>query len=421
MRYNIRKFLDELLLVSGQYTLFYILLSFSSERLQALSIISLSLVLILQTALLSKWGHRSLVRMTVSFFCPLVFTGLLLLSGGFYAFNMNLLFFWLSSFFFAFMKSLCKQTKKQSSKKTFEIIISMGTIFVFLFLAFYYDLNRIFGIKSASGLLGDTQASTFFSILNFPDTFSAYLRDPANIYIVFSSLLIGSILALARIRIISLKYRITYLFEQDANLIADLEEKSHQKRITEAVTKEAVILYADIRNFSALYEKSNPNSVLEMLNLYFSTWGVLAKKYNGHIDKYIGDAIMIIFGLDDDPDAHDKAVTCAMDFLDQLGHFQEEFAIRNLPVVKNIGVGITSGEVINGIMGTPEHSIHTVIGNPVNVAARLENLCKEYKQDLIIDQNVYKKMRLENQACFIPLGDILLKGKASLVTVYGKK
>jgi class 3 adenylate cyclase len=417
----IRRFLDELLLSSGQYSLFFIVLAIAVERinlLQNTGILLLTLGLIAQTILLVRFGERTALRFLFSLICPLLFTLIQVRFGGFSPLNMNLLFFWFTQLAFALIRALCNKAQTTGGKKVLEFIISMGTISVFLFLTFYYDLMLSFGVKSAAELLSGAQASDFFSVFNFIPTFSGFITAPKNRFVIYSCLLIGFILGTGRIRIISLKHRISFLFEvdPDSRAIESLPEPA--AAATE--TAEISVLWADIRSFTQITEKSAPEAVVECLNLYFSTWSVISAKYGGVIDKHMGDAVMITFGPGMQDNAN-QAVNCSLDFLDQLPAFQEEFAIRNLPIVRGVGIGLSCGEVIAADLGGPNKRQRSFLGYPVSVASRMQGLCREFRQDIVIDQNIYRKLSLENQSHFLPLGEVLIRGRTAPMPVYGRK
>jgi class 3 adenylate cyclase len=421
MFHALRRFLDELLLASGQYALFYIVLALAAERIDLIfdaGILALTLSLIVQTILLVRFGDKTGFRFLFSLICPLVFTVIQGAAGGLSPKNMNLLFFWFTQLSFSLLKSLYYLAKRQATKKLFEFLISVGTVLVFLFLSFYYDLMLSFGVKSAAGLLSGAQSSDFFSIFNLVPTFSSFITAPTHRFVIFSSLLIGIILGVSRIRIISLKYRISFLFELDPE--APRGKTNREPESAHAETAELSVIWADIRSFTQITEQATPEAIAECLNLYFSTWSVLATKYGGKIDKHMGDAVMINFGPSLLDNAN-QAVACALDFLDQLPAFQEEFAIRNLPIVRGVGIGISCGEVIVADLGGPNFRQRSVLGYPVSIASRMQSLCREFRQDIVIDQNVYRKLSLENQSRFLPLGEVLIRGRTAPMPVYGRK
>jgi adenylate cyclase len=135
----------------------------------------------------------------------------------------------------------------------------------------------------------------------------------------------------------------------------------------------------------------------------------------------MGDAAIIMFGPEAEGRHADKAVSCAIEFVEQMSAFQEEFAIRNLPLIKNVGVGISCGDVIIAEIGSPERRSRMAFGHPVSIASRMESLCREFRQDLVIDQNVYRKLTLENQSKFLLLGEVLIRGRTAPMPVYGRK
>lgn len=422
MLHHFRRFLDELLLSSGQYTLFYIILAIAVERNELFSNSGMSFLLAMllaQTILLVRFGDRSLPRILLSLISPLTFTLIQVNAGGFYPLNMNLLFFWFTQFGFAIANSLARRAKKQGVKKGWEFAVAMGTVVVFIFLTFYYDLMLSFGVKSAAGLLSGAQASGFFSVTNLIPAFSEFLSAPTHRFVLSASLFFGFTMALVRIRIISLNFRISYLFEEKASGLSDMDTR--QAAHFNTASAEVSVLWADIRNFSQISEGYPQESVAECLKLYLSTWGIIARKYGGVVDKHMGDAVMLVFGPGEDGDSANRAVSCAIDFLEQLGAFQEEFAIRNLPVVKTVGIGISCGQVLSGDIGGPDHGMRTLLGYPVSIASRMEGLSREFRQDMVIDQNAYRKLSLENQVRFQTLGEVLIRGRIAPMPVYGLK
>jgi adenylate cyclase len=331
---------------------------------------------------------------------------------------MNLLFYWFTQLSFALLRSLYAKAMTPGGKKSLEFIISMGTISVFLFLTFYYWLMLRYGLKSAAELLSGAQASEFFSIFNFPGSFAGFITAPENRFVIFSCLLIGFMLGTSRIRIISLKQRISDLFEIDPD--SKKEDTASPPLLSGTMKAEISVLWADIRSFTQITEKATPEAIAECLNLYFSTWHVIASKYGGTIDKHMGDAVMIVFGPGIQDNAN-QAVNCTLDFLDQLPAFQEEFAIRNLPIIRGVGIGVSCGEVIMADLGEASRRQPSVLGYPVSIASRMQSLCREFRQDIVIDQNVYRKLSLENQSHFLPLGEVLIRGRTAPMPVYGRK
>jgi adenylate cyclase len=184
-------------------------------------------------------------------------------------------------------------------------------------------------------------------------------------------------------------------------------------------SKEVAILFSDIRNFTPITESSPAQGIVEMLNTYFTAWDVVSDAHGGFIDKFIGDAVMIVFETRKGRDAARDAVACAVSMLGSLDSLRQELVMRQLPVLWDIGVGISLGNVIMGNIGSERRRNYTVIGDTVNTASRLEAACKDHHRHLIVSQAVYERLDEKGKKRFSCLGDIPLKGKSETVHAYG--
>jgi adenylate cyclase len=147
---------------------------------------------------------------------------------------------------------------------------------------------------------------------------------------------------------------------------------------------EASVLFADIRNFTTLAEKLNPRDTVDMLNDIFTELFEAVAANDGVLDKFIGDAIMAVYGAPltserDTANAVDSAVT----MIGMIAGINEKARARGLPEIR-LGVGIASGEVVAGAIGSPKRMDYTVIGDPVNLASRLEGITKIYKVGIVV-------------------------------------
>jgi adenylate cyclase len=181
---------------------------------------------------------------------------------------------------------------------------------------------------------------------------------------------------------------------------------------------EATILFSDIRGFTALSESVPPRELLDLLNVYLTEMGAIVEKHGGVVDKYIGDAVMALFGapLNHGDDA-DRALLAALDMLPALDRLNRDFQRRGLPAF-DIGIGVNSGRVVAGNMGSRNRLNYTVIGDPVNLAARLESLTKEkaYGARIIIGEAALRKARRNYRTR--PLGEVTVKGKTRAVEIF---
>lgn len=151
-------------------------------------------------------------------------------------------------------------------------------------------------------------------------------------------------------------------------------------------TKNVTVMFCDIRSFTSLSEKLSSEDVVKMLNIYFTAMEKCISAYNGVINKYIGDCVMALFGapIANTSHAHD-AYCAALEMRKSLAGVNAAFAALGLPQIKN-GIGLHTGSVTAGNIGTESRMEYTVIGDTVNVASRIEGLCKEYGETLLMSE-----------------------------------
>lgn len=153
------------------------------------------------------------------------------------------------------------------------------------------------------------------------------------------------------------------------------------------------VFFSDVRGFTTISEKLAPEELSRVLNLYLTPMTELIFKNNGTLDKYIGDAIMAFFGAPVKHPQHAKeACRCALQNLEKLRELQKEFEAQGLPHI-DIGIGINTGAMSVGNMGSNIVQNYTVMGDSVNLAARLEGINKEYGTRIIISQFTYEEAK----------------------------
>jgi len=179
---------------------------------------------------------------------------------------------------------------------------------------------------------------------------------------------------------------------------------------------EATILFTDIRSFTALAEHLEPSEVVHILNDYFAAVVEIVQKYEGTLDKFIGDAVMAVFGT---PISHkndeERAVRAALEMNDRFQLLKQKWVREGYPEIE-IGIGINTGEVIAGNVGSLQKLAYTVIGNSVNMAARIEKLNKRFHTQILISASTYK--HLESILDAIPLPPTRVRGKSEEIQVY---
>jgi adenylate cyclase len=180
--------------------------------------------------------------------------------------------------------------------------------------------------------------------------------------------------------------------------------------------KDVSILFSDIRSYTALTESLEAEEVVGMLNEYFESMVEAIFKYKGTLDKYIGDAIMAVFGSPLPLTDHAwRAVQTAL----EMRHRLEDFNVRRVASNKvpiRIGIGINSDSVISGNIGSSKRMEFTAIGDGVNLGSRLESASKQYGCDIIISEHTYKPCA--PQVCVRELDKIRVKGKNQPVSIF---
>ncbi len=179
--------------------------------------------------------------------------------------------------------------------------------------------------------------------------------------------------------------------------------------------KQATILFCDIREFTNLCEQLDPRDVLLLLNRYLSRMTDSIESHKGVIDKYIGDAIMALFNVPIDvANAPEQAVKAAQRMMTSLEALNVELSKENIPNI-NIGIGINTGQVVAGNMGSSHRLNYSVIGDGVNLASRLEGLTKYFGVSIIVSE-------ITAQYCknieFRELGKVKVKGKEEAIRIF---
>lgn len=198
---------------------------------------------------------------------------------------------------------------------------------------------------------------------------------------------------------------VTHLIDNKINL----DQKGEERFVT--------VLFSDIRGFTSMSEKLKPTQIIEILTIYFSKMTDIIFKFDGFIDKFIGDAIFSIFGIPLYQDNHsDCAVQSAIAMQKELIKINKEF-FEPMGIKVNVGIGINTGNVVYGNIASMERPEVTVLGDTVNVSSRLCSLANG--GEIFISEDV--KKHLENDYTFENLGPKSLKGKDQQVTVYSIK
>lgn len=186
--------------------------------------------------------------------------------------------------------------------------------------------------------------------------------------------------------------------------------------------RELTVLFSDIRGFTSFSENKTPEYIVNRLNEYFTGMMAVIFKHGGTMDKYLGDGMMVFFGAPVHYGDHaDRALAAALEMVDRMGELNRRWSERGEPTM-DLGVGINSGPVVVGNVGSPERMDYTIIGEDVNLASRLEGMNKEYKTRIILsDRTAGYLISQELKDRLHYLGSAAVRGMAAPVGIYTVK
>jgi adenylate cyclase len=253
----------------------------------------------------------------------------------------------------------------------------------------------------------------FFTLVMYMSYFVSYEMSRPVIGIVFAFLA-------------GLTSRV-YFGEEEKKWIKDLFSRYVSEEVVKQIMnspslrlegkrQEISVLFCDIRNFTPRAEKEDPENIVAILNAYFGEMSNIIFQHGGMVDKYLGDGIMALFGAPINQPGHaDRAVSCAIKMQNRIHYLnQKEIMEGESPLV--IGIGISSGVSIIGNVGASNRIEYTAIGDPVNTAARIEPLNKEYQTRVLISESTKNKLQGTYKIHFV--GKIQLKGKSEYTGIY---
>jgi len=180
--------------------------------------------------------------------------------------------------------------------------------------------------------------------------------------------------------------------------------------------RQMTVLFSDIRGFTTVSEQGQPEEIVHLLNEYFTRMVDIVFRHRGTVDKFVGDMVMALFGAPLDVADHARcAVEAALEMIDELHRLNAGWAQEGRGPI-DIGIGINTGPMIAGNIGSEQIMSYTVIGDAVNLGSRLESLNKTYGTHIIISDATRKAIGPGFE--LRPLGDVVVKGKTLPVAIF---
>lgn len=182
--------------------------------------------------------------------------------------------------------------------------------------------------------------------------------------------------------------------------------------------RRVTVLFCDIKGFTSMSERLKPETVVEILNSYFEKVVDIIFKYQGTLDKFMGDGLMAIFGAPaEDPFQEEHAIRAALEMKAVLRDLSDQF-LKQHDLTFGIGIGINSGIAIVGNIGSSKRMDYTAIGDTVNLAARLESKTRELNADILISEETCNAVRGAFPGGLEKVGSLTVKGRENAVTTY---
>lgn len=287
---------------------------------------------------------------------------------------------------------------------------SLIVILLCIFCGFILGTNRGF-LVSICSIMGTVTVYILFTLFMY----SYYNLIVTMVFPIFQFLVVGA-LCWGFLFVFENKQKM-YIFNSFKKYVSPEVARIASDNIDnlKATRKEVTILFSDIAGFTTITEQTDPESLSHMLNQYFSCMGKIIFKYNGTLDKYIGDAVMAFWGAPMMVEDHGyKACLAALEMQKEIALLNKEFEKQDLPSFI-VRIGLNSDKVMVGNLGGDLFN-YTAIGDGVNLASRLEGANKNYNTSIIISEFTHYKVK--DQVVCREIGDIIVKGKTESVVIY---
>jgi len=419
MRLGPKRFFEEFFLYSNQFVVFFLLLLFITPATDALRPIAILLVvffLLIQILLLVSQGHKPILRLLFSLITPAGYALVRTLMGNFAPWDMSNVFLWGAALYVGLFQAVALAAKGRWIKRAAETLLALGAVIIFVFFYFYLDLRLGLQKGLVAGVISAAEYQKALDARSFVGAFAAFVATPQNLFLIFGIGTFGLMLLASKVKALSMRSRIEALFGT-----ARVDEKAPTPERAPGEEVAATVISSDIRDFTGLAERMSAERSVAILNRYYSLWAVAAERHGGRVAGLAGDSVLVVFGLLGEKDRAERALACAFDFIAELPGLRDDLESASLPAPADVSIGIHSGSLIAGELGVSGSRRLGVFGEAVSVATRLDSLCREFKQDLIVSQTVFRQLGLESQARLIRLGEVLLRNSTQPVPVYGRK
>jgi class 3 adenylate cyclase len=430
MKVPFKRFSEEFYYYSSQLVVFFILIIFLTSGTLAMGLTS-SLVIVvfmvIQTALLVSEGHIPLLRFLFSLITPVGYSILRATSSSLDFTETTNVLLWGSAIYIGFFQSVSLSLKVGFLKRVAEAALSLGSAVIFF--AFYYYLDLRLGLTQAfkAGTLPREAYIQGLKIGYFGTGLRTFISSPQHLFAFLGIVSFDTMLLASRMRALNLRARLDQLIETPAKPETASPEsaamvETEQAEAPRAPTRHLITaVSSDIVGFTGLAEMMGSQKAAEFLNRYYAFWTHAASSQGGRISSIAGDSVIMLFGLVDESQNPERALFAAYTFQDELEGFREDLAVMSYPADFKVSIGVHTGTVVSALLGPPGEQKLGVFGDTIAVAARLDSLCRELHQELLVSHATFRRLSLESQATLDRIGEVLLRQSTRPVPVYSRK
>lgn len=435
MKIPIKRFGEEFYYYSSQLVVFFIVIIFLTSGSFAMGITSSIIVVLFmlaQTLLLAAQGHIPVLRFLFSLITPVGYSILRAATSSMDFTETTNILLWAAAVYIGFFQAIAFSRKSGFLKRVAETALSLGSGVIFF--SFYYYLDMRINMRQAleSGDLDREAYQEALKIGQFLSGLKAFAASPQHLFALLGIASFDIMLLAARMRAISLRSRLDRLLQRPPRpeLPPAAEDESSTPQPTIAVPTSSTVVpirllasavSSDIVGFTSLSEVMGAQKSAEFLNKYYALWTHAASSQGGRIISITGDSVVILFGLVDGQLNPERALLSAYAFMDELDGFREDLAALSLPANLQVSIGVHTGMVVSALLGSPGEQRKTVFGDTIAVAARLDSLCRELHQDILVSHSTFRRLSLESQATLERMGEVLLRQSTRPVPVYTRK
>ncbi|MFZ2781415.1 MAG: adenylate/guanylate cyclase domain-containing protein [Rectinemataceae bacterium] len=428
---------EEFYFYSSQLVIFFIAIIFLTSGSVPMGILFSLIVaffMLIQSFLLASQGHKPLLRFLFSMITPAGYTILRAATGHFDFLETTNILLWSAAAYVGFFQAVGLTVPAGLVKRFAETMLALGAAVIFV--AFYYYLDQRINLERAleAGNIDATQYAEALRIQAFTRGLPAFFSSPQHWFAALGALSFDLMLLVTRMRAITLRTRIDRLLVaggpqapgdpvQSIPGSIDIETISIQIPRSDSPPRRApvTVISSDILAFTDMSERLGPDRAVDLLNRYIALWVRMSGPRGGRILSITGDSLILVFGLADESDHAERGLSAALAFMDELPGLREDLTAAGLPSDLRVSVGVHSGIVVAAKMGAPGERRPSVFGDAVAVAARLDSLCRELNQDLLVSHPTFRRLSLESQAGLDRIGEVLLRKSTRPVPVYGRK